>query len=215
MQQRGRFQQHVQLPQAAAGGLGTRHVVNARKQLGNRFLGGARGGTEYQLVGIFQPEGDRVAVIQHPAFHFFAVHEHPAPLPAIFEVIAVRFHHNRSAIPRDAAVCQLQMIAGFPRRGRSERAPRSRERTSALHREKSPREPLRFAPGVPSCPPSLLPHSGANCNTRLRASPLYLRPPQDPSTIPPPADEALSDSWPVFAPHNLSQRRQMRCRASS
>ena len=64
---------------------------------------------------------DGVPVLELAALHFFAVDEKTAALPAILEVKAVRFDDDGGAIARDAAVGELQVVAGF-------RAPADQER---------------------------------------------------------------------------------------
>ena len=47
------------------------------------------------------------------AFAFLAVDEETATLTAIFDVVLVAFHDDRSAIARYAAIGELKMVAGF------------------------------------------------------------------------------------------------------
>src|SRR5580700_4106746 len=113
VKQSGGFKQQIKLAQAAANGLGARDVLDARKQIGQRLLAGSGARAEDHFVGIFETEGNGIAVIQEAALDFFAVDKKTAALAAIFDVQAARFDNQRRAIARDAAIRKLKMIAGF------------------------------------------------------------------------------------------------------
>jgi hypothetical protein len=113
MQKRGRFEQQIQFAKTAAGRFGTGDVFDARQKMRQGVGAGVGCGAIDDFVGIVETEGDRIAVLQFAAFGFFAVHEEAAALAAILDVILVALHHDRGAVARDAAIRQLEVIAGF------------------------------------------------------------------------------------------------------
>jgi hypothetical protein len=79
MQQLRSFQQHIQLPQAAAARFRAGDMFNARQQVGQIFFATPAGRAKDNLVRIFQPKRNDVAVFQFAAVYFFVVDEQPAP----------------------------------------------------------------------------------------------------------------------------------------
>ena len=113
VEKRCSFEQQIELAKAAAHWLRTGNVLDACEQIRKRLLAARRAGSKNNLVGIFKTETDRVAVIQQPAFHFLAVDEKSPALPAIFDVQAPRFDNESRAIPRNAPVGELKMVARY------------------------------------------------------------------------------------------------------
>ena len=73
----------------------------------------ALGGAEDDLVGIIEAEGDGVAILEFTAFDFFAVDEQAATLAAILDIETIGFDHHGGTVAGNAAVGELQVIAGF------------------------------------------------------------------------------------------------------
>ena len=69
--------------------------------------------TEENLIGVFEAEGNDVAILKLAALHFFAVDEEPTALAAILNIEAVGLDDNGGTVARNAAVGELQMVAGF------------------------------------------------------------------------------------------------------
>src|SRR5713101_1529008 len=80
-----------------------------RKGIGVRTLGRA----EDDLVRVLEAEGDGVAILQLAAIDFFPVDEEAAALAAIPDVEAIGLDDHGGAVARDAAVGELQVVAGF------------------------------------------------------------------------------------------------------
>ncbi len=74
---------------------------------------GVGGGAIDDFVGVVEAEGNGVAVLQLAALGLFAIDEQSAALAAILNVELAGFGDDGGAIPRDAAVGELQVIAGF------------------------------------------------------------------------------------------------------
>ena len=71
------------------------------------------GGAEDDLVGVVKAEGDGVAILEFATFDFFAVDEEAAALAAILEIETIGFDHDGGAVAGNAAVGELQVVAGF------------------------------------------------------------------------------------------------------
>jgi len=109
----------VELNQAAAGWFGAGDVLHPCEQLGKRITVRTLGGPEDYFVGVVETEGDRVAILKLAAIDFFSVDEEAAALAAIFDIEAIGFDDHGRAVAGDAAVGELQMVAGLNNRGRS------------------------------------------------------------------------------------------------
>src|ERR1700676_2070475 len=70
-------------------------------------------GTVNDFVGIINAEVNHVAILQLAAFHLFAIYKEASALAAIFDVILVGLDDDRGAVARNAAVGELQVVAGF------------------------------------------------------------------------------------------------------
>ena len=77
------------------------------------LVAGIGGIAKNYFVGIFEAKGNDIAILKLAAFHFIAVNEKPAALAAIFQIEAIGFGDDGGTIPRNAAVGELQMVAGF------------------------------------------------------------------------------------------------------
>ncbi len=113
VQKRSGFEKQVELAQTSTRGFGTGDVFNAREQLRNGILACAAGGAKQDLVGVIEPEGDRIAVLELAAFHFFAVDEKAATLAAILDVKAIGLDDDGRTVTRDAAIGELQVVASL------------------------------------------------------------------------------------------------------
>src|SRR5216683_204601 len=71
------------------------------------------GGAKDDLVGVVEAEGDGVAVLEFTAINFFAVDKEAAALAAIFDIETIGFNDHGGAVAGDAAVGELQVVAGL------------------------------------------------------------------------------------------------------
>src|SRR6202171_3566805 len=113
MKKRGGFKEKLQLAEPAADMLRTGDVLDASEEQRNRIIIGALGGAEDDLVRVVEAEGDGVAVLEFAAIDFFAVDEEAAALAAILDIVAIGFDDHGGAVAGDAAVRELQVVAGF------------------------------------------------------------------------------------------------------
>src|SRR5579885_3681322 len=91
VQQLARFKQKIQFAQAAGGArFGAGDVLDASEHVLHR-AGMLAAGAEDDFVGVFETEGDGVAVLEFAAFDLFAVHEEAAFLSAVFQIELVGF----------------------------------------------------------------------------------------------------------------------------
>ena len=88
-------------------------MLHAGEQLWKGIVVRTFGGAEDDLVGVVQAEGDGVAILEFTTFDSFAIDEEAAALAAIFEIETISFDHHRGAIAGNAAVGELQVVAGF------------------------------------------------------------------------------------------------------
>src|ERR1700736_4888664 len=118
MQQRRGGEELIELGEVATAagrvrrGGGTGNVLDAGEQVGQGIVGGAGGGAVKDFVGVVEAEGNEVAILEFPAFDFFVIDEEAATLAAILDVVLVGLYDDRGAIAGDAAVRELEMIAG-------------------------------------------------------------------------------------------------------
>src|SRR5712691_680367 len=113
MKKSGGFEEKVQLAEPSAGRLGTGDVLDAGEQAWNGFVLGRAGGTEDDFIRVLEAETEDIAVVELAAFHFFAVDEKAAALATILNIVKIGFDDDRSTVARDAAVGELQVVAGF------------------------------------------------------------------------------------------------------
>src|SRR5882762_8645815 len=116
MEQRGGGEELIEFAKTGAGtghDVGASDVLHAGQKVRNGLLGGISCGAVDDLVGVFHAEADEVAVLQLTAFYLLAVDEEAAALAAIFNIVLVRLDHDGRAGARNAAVGQLQVVAGF------------------------------------------------------------------------------------------------------
>src|SRR6266849_8558735 len=110
VQQRGSFQQKAQLAQTTGSGIGGGDVLDAGEQLGDRSLD--RDAVKDELKGIFQAERDDIAIEEGAILDALSVDKEPAALAAVFNADLRVAKNQGRALPGNAPVGQLQMIAG-------------------------------------------------------------------------------------------------------
>ena len=67
---------------------------------------------EYELVGIFETEGDDVTFFQSLLGEFFSVQKNAELVSPILHYVPVPLGENRHAVARDAAVGNGQLVSG-------------------------------------------------------------------------------------------------------
>ena len=113
MQQGTGFEQALELNQAAPGWFGAGDVLHPREQLGKGITVRTLGGTKDYFIRVVETEGDGVAILKLAAIDFFSIDEEAAALAAILDIEAIGFDDHGRAVAGDAAVGELQVVAGL------------------------------------------------------------------------------------------------------
>ena len=124
MQEHGRFEEQAQLLQSSRSGAGGIRSRNAAQEALKRRVG--RRGPENNLIGIFQAERDDVRVSQRAALDSFPVYKDAPALALIFESVTIALGDNRRALPRDAPILELDVVARLAAAANQKRRLRNR-----------------------------------------------------------------------------------------